>query len=152
MVVAAVQLYSGSRNIKKVERIPIKLKNGTVLFFPDHHEVTGDGRHIFRRIRTGKLRKDEAEQGVYGLYYAAARQIAGNAFDIEVVSLTSEATLPIQLTDQRAVMRLDEYDQAIKQVLAGEFPPTPKDARHCPRCPNYFICPTIPEKQNKNAS
>jgi DNA helicase-2/ATP-dependent DNA helicase PcrA len=152
MVVAAVQMYSGSRNIKKVERIPIKLKNGTVLFFPDYHEVKGDGRHIFRRIRTGKLRKDEAEQGVYGLYYAAARQVAGDAFDIEVVSLTSETTLPIQLTDQKVVLRLDEYDQAIKQVLAGEFPPTPKDARHCPRCPNYFICPTIPGKQKKNAS
>lgn len=152
MVVAAVQMYSGSRNIKKVERIPIKLKNGTILFFPDQLEVTEDGRHIFRRIRTGKFRKDEAEQGVYGLYHAAARQIAGDIFDIEVVSLTSEATLQIQLTDQKVVMRLDEYDQAIKQILAGEFPPTPKDARHCPRCPNYFICPTIPEKQNKNAS
>lgn len=84
------------------------------------------------------------------MYHAAARQIAGDAFEIEVVSLTSETTLPIQLTDQEVVLMLDEYDQAIKHILAGEFPPT-LNVRYCPRCPNYFICPTIPAKQTKNA-
>lgn len=150
MVTRVVQMYSSSRNIRKVEPIPIKLENGTVLFIPDQLEVAVDGRYIFRRIRTGKLRKGEAEQGIYGLYHAAARKIAGDGFDIEVISLTSETTLPIQLTDQKAGLQLEEYNGAIKQILAGEFPLT-KDTRHCPHCPNYFICPTIPAKQVKNA-
>ncbi len=151
IVIAAVQLYSGSHTIKKAERIPLRLKNGTVHFLPDHIEVRDDGRHIFRKIRTGQLKRDEVEQGVYGLYHAAARQIAGDAFDIEVVSLASEAVLPIQLTEQKAGSKLDEYDQTMGRILEGKFPPEPKDVRYCPRCPNYFICPTIPVKQATTA-
>ena len=151
MVVTAMQLYSGSSKIKKNERIALQLKNGTIYFSPDQIEINENGRYVFRKIKSGRLRKDEADQNVYGLYHAAARQIAGNAYDVEVVSLTSETAIPIQLTDQKMASKLDEYDQVMQGILAGEYPPTPKDARHCPRCPNYFICPAIPTKQSKTA-
>jgi DNA helicase II / ATP-dependent DNA helicase PcrA len=149
MVVTAMQMYSGSRKIKKSERIRLQLKNGTVYFSPDHIEINEGGRLVFRRIRSGRMRKDEADQRVYGLYHAAAKQIAKDAYNVEVVFLTSETTMPIQLTDQKVASKLDEYDQAMLGISVGMFPPRPVDKRQCPRCPNYFMCPAIPTKQSK---
>lgn len=147
MIAAAVQLYSGARTFKKKQSIPLQLKNGTVHFWPDQVEIGENGQQIWRRIRTGQLRPDESGQTVYALYHAAAMQTTNDAFSIEVMSLTTGTSLPIELNDHKAAERLAEYDQAMGQILQGVFPAAPKDRRHCPRCPNYFICPTIPSKQ-----
>jgi CRISPR/Cas system-associated exonuclease Cas4 (RecB family) len=37
--------------------------------------------------------------------------------------------------------RLGKYDAAIEGILREEFPAKPADARSCPRCPHYFVCP-----------
>lgn len=150
MVVTAIQLYSKRRKIKKSERIPLQLSNGTIYFRPDHIEINEDGRYTFRKIKSGKLRKDEADQSLYGLYHAAAQKMGGDNYAVEVVSLASEAAMPIQLPEQNIALKLKEYDQAMGGIVTAKFPPTPKDARHCPRCPNYFICPAIPAKQTNS--
>jgi CRISPR/Cas system-associated exonuclease Cas4 (RecB family) len=145
MMVRALQVFSSGRKIKKSEMLQIRLTNGIVLFSPDHIEIDQEGKHIFRRMRTGRISSSELEKNeVYGLYHRAAQQLNLSDYQIEVFSLTNGQIEPANLTAKKIEAHCSAFDEAIQGILTGRFPPDPKDSRRCPRCPNYFICPVMP--------
>ena len=143
MAARALQVFSKGRKITKSEPIHIQLNNGIVVFKPDHIEINDASQRILRRMRTGRVSSTEADQDVYGLYYLAAKELAGNAFQVEVFSMTNGNTQVITLSERKIESRKSVYDRAMAGILAKQFPPEPKNSRQCPRCPNYFICPTM---------
>lgn len=112
--------------------------NGTILVRPDLVELR-DGRLIAQRIRTGRQPKTPPDDDIYALYHSAARQHA-SAVSVEVVYLGSDTTVEVPMTDRVIGNRLAKYDDAMRAIAAGEYPPK-TDERTCPRCPQYFICP-----------
>jgi hypothetical protein len=146
MITRALQVYSKGRKITKGDALQIQLKNGIVLFSPDHLEISEGGQPILRRMRTGRISSTESNHRVYGLYHAAAQQLTSEPYLVEVFSLTDGKTESIDLPEKKIASHRDAYDQAIYGILTNQFPPEPEDLRNCPRCPNYFICPTIPTK------
>jgi DNA helicase-2/ATP-dependent DNA helicase PcrA len=123
------------------EQIEVPLEYGIVRFAPDHLEVREDGTRVMRRARTGRIRKDEKTDDVYGLYYAATKTVgSGNHSEIEVFSLLTGNIEPISLNDKTAATRIGHYNDALRGILENHYPASPKEDRDCPRCPYYFIC------------
>jgi hypothetical protein len=114
---------------------------GRIRVKPDHVEMTSGGP-IVRRLRTGRPPKN-IDDDIYALYHLGARQAFGGA-RVEALFLTTDETVPVGMTDRVIGNRVEKYDAAIAGILAGHFPPKPDD-RTCPRCPQYFICPGLPE-------
>lgn len=145
MMVRALEVFSKGRKIKKSEVVQIRLKNGTVLFSPDHIEIDEEGHYVFRRMRTGRISSSELEQNeVYGLYHRAAQQLTQAVYQVEAFSLTNGQTELANLTAKKIEAHCSAFEDAIQGISTDQFPPEPKDSRHCPRCPDYFICPAMP--------
>ena len=145
MMARALQVFSNGRKIKKSEVLQIRLTNGIVLFSPDHIEIDEEGKHILRRMRTGRISYSElGKSEVYGLYHRAAQQLNLSDYQVEVFSLTNGQIEPANLTGKKIEAHCSAFGEAIQGILTDQFPPKPKDSRRCPRCPNYFICPAMP--------
>ena len=118
----------------------IERPGGQIRVRPDHVEMGADGP-VVRRLRTGRPPK-EIDDDIYALYHCAARQELDGA-RVEALFLTTDETVSVPMSNKVIGNRLAKYDEAIAGIRAGRFPPKPSD-RTCPRCPQYFICPTIP--------
>ena len=141
MIINAFQKGMFSPRAVKCEPVEIPLEYGRVRFTPDHLEVREDGTRVMRRARTGRIGKDEKDDPVYGLYYAAAKTTgAGKSAEIEVFSLSTGNIEPLSLNDKLAATRTGHYNDALRGILENQYPASPKEDRDCPRCPYYFIC------------
>ncbi len=122
----------------------ISLTHGRVRLSADHAElVHGDAGPELRlqRFRTGKPTKKEGEKPIYSLYHKAASQAHPHARRVlQILYLSSNETIDVELTERQLESRISEYDQAIDDILHGRFEPNPSD-HECPRCPHFFICP-----------
>jgi hypothetical protein len=97
---------------------------------------------IIRRFRTGRAPQQPDRRELHALMEEAGRQAFGAGATFEVHYLTSDESVPISFESVRD-RRLADCRVAIQGIEAGRFPPQPSDER-CPRCPHYFICPTLP--------
>ena len=118
----------------------IKRPEGQIKVRPDHVEKGVDGP-VVRRLRTGRPPK-KIDDNIYALYHSAAMQELGEA-RVEALYLTTGEAKPVPMSAKVIDNRLEKYDAAIAGIRAGRFPATP-DEQKCPRCPQYFICPTVP--------
>ena len=107
---------------------------------PDHVEKGVDGP-VVRRLRTGRPPK-KVDDNIYALYHSAVKQELGEA-RVEALFLTTDEAIPVPMSTTVIGKRLKKYDDAISGIREGRFPAKPDD-RKCPRCPQYFICPTVP--------
>jgi hypothetical protein len=133
-----------SRRAGKVEIVEgdwlIERPGGRIRLRPDHVEISPEGP-VVRRLRTGKPPK-KIDDDIYALYHAGAARAYGKA-RIEALYLTTDETVPVEMSAKVIAGRLKKYDDAIAGIRAGKFPAKPND-RMCPRCPQYFICPALP--------
>lgn len=133
-----------SRRAGKVEIVEgdwqIERPGGRIRFRPDHVEIGPEGP-VVRRLRTGKPPK-KIDDDIYALYHEGAARAYGKA-RVEALYLTTDETVPVEMSAKVIASRLKKYDDAIAGIRAGEFPATPNE-RMCPRCPQYFICPALP--------
>ena len=113
---------------------------GQIRLRPDHVEVGPDGP-VVRRLRTGRPPK-EIKDDIYALYELGARSELGGA-RVEALFLTTDEAVAISMTQKKIDTRLARYDKAISGIRGGVFPAKPDDWT-CPRCPQYFICSTVP--------
>ena len=118
----------------------IERPGGQIKVRPDHVERGVDGA-LVRRLRTGRPPK-KIDDDIYALYHIASQQELGAA-RVEALYLTTDEARPVPMSAGVIGNRLRKYDAAIAGVRAGRFPAKPDD-RRCPRCPQYFICPTVP--------
>ncbi len=120
----------------------IRRPAGTIRVKPDVIEIKGRDV-VVRRLRTGRPPK-EIDDDIYALYHIGARQYyPGKQRRIEALYLSTDEARPVSMTDKVLDNRLKRYDEAMQAIRAGQFPPEPSD-RYCPRCPQYFICPSLP--------
>ena len=132
-------------DIQKVASFAVDLLQGTVEVNPDQVAKRADGTMLLRRVRTGKLSKDEEDEWIYTLYHAAATERYGlGRYEVEAVHLTGNTRTGIAPSSRKMKNRMDKAGEVAASIRAGLFPPQP-DAFSCPRCPHFFYCPSLPE-------
>jgi hypothetical protein len=116
---------------------------GAIIVRPDFVDAGGPSVAV-RRLRTGRVPKTAPNDDLYALYHAGARQAHGaGSHRVEVLYLTSDQAVPVEMSVKVIGNRLEKYDGAIADITAGRFSPEVNE-RNCPRCPQYFICPSVP--------
>jgi DNA helicase-2/ATP-dependent DNA helicase PcrA len=75
----------------------------------------------------------------------AVREEMGHSASFEVQYLTTNEPVAITL-DGVMKRRLADAEKALDQIAKGIYPAQPKDGEDCPRCPHYFICPSVPNR------
>lgn len=95
---------------------------------------------VVRRLRTGRPPARPDQRMLHALMLQAGREQEGTA-RFEAHYLTTGEATPVSL-DGVMASRLSEAKAALAGIKAGEFPR--KVGENCPRCPHYFICPSVP--------
>lgn len=115
----------------------------------DHIELIENGSEttlIIRHTRTGRPPSSKPpDDSLYGLYYTlAAEHFPRARVCIQVIYLSTDETIELDLKPRTVATRTGHYDTAIDSILAGEFPHTP--AEHlCSACAHLFTCPKAEE-------
>ena len=140
LVAAVVRAGAGWR-FREAEPLLIDLPNGRVVVEPNEIAELSDGTVAVRRVRTGKRRSDEYDRLEYSLYQLGADAKFSNAA-VYALHLTDETAERVTITDRKLAARRSKSDEMVGRMTAGWFPPEP-DPVTCPRCPHFFICPSI---------
>ena len=143
LVAAFVRAQAGRHPIE-ARPLAFDLRQGRVVVEPDEIAELPDGTVALRRVRTGKKRVDEYDRLEYALYMLAANAQFGGAAVVDALHLTDETAERVTLTARKLTFRRSKTDRMLGQITAGSFPPKP-DGVVCPRCPHFFICPSIPQ-------
>ena len=144
LVAAFVRAGAGRRPIED-RPLAFELPNGRVVVEPNELAELPDGTVSLRRIRTGKKRVGEYDRYLeYALYQFAADAQFGSAAVVDALHLTDETAERVTLTNKKLAFRRSKTDRMLRQIAAGSFPPKP-DGVVCPRCPHFFICPSMPQ-------
>lgn len=131
-------------DIHKVEAFAVDLAHGKVEVNPDQVAQRSDGTMLLRRIRTGKLSKNEENEWIYTLYHTAAMERYGaGRYEVEAVHLTGNTRTSIAPSPKKIKNRMEKAGEAAASIHEGLFPPQP-DTFSCPRCPHFFYCPSLP--------
>jgi DNA helicase-2/ATP-dependent DNA helicase PcrA len=95
----------------------------------------------FVRTRFGKS-KEKPAAGMRELLYARGyrQHYSEQSIEMHLQNLSTGETLPITLTPKKEQSLYNELEQAILGIERDEYPPAP-DARTCPDCAFYLICP-----------
>ena len=126
------------------EPLEVVLPAGTVVAEPDLWARLSDDRKLLQVIRTGRKGGFRGDDTIYGLFETGARLRYGtDGFELEVLHLTDRKRTPINMSLEKIESRLIKSDSCLEDMAAGRFPAHP-DPFTCPRCPYFFVCPTVP--------
>jgi len=135
---------SGSgRTFLNLDQISVEFANGRIIVEPSDVFQTQDGIRVLRRMRTGHRRQTEYDNIEYALYVLASRAYQPQFPSVQAVHLTDEIHEPVVLTDLKLKTRKEATNEMLGLIAAGLFEPK-IDAYRCPRCPHFFICPSLP--------
>lgn len=132
------------RGFRKTKPLTFELPNGRVIVEPSELAEGADGRVVVRRVRTGKTRVNEYDRLEYALYRFAADEQFGSRAVVEALHLTDANAESVAITARKLASRRAKSNSMLGSIAAGVFPPQP-DPVTCPRCPHFFICPSVPE-------
>lgn len=133
------------RKFRKAEPLPIDLANGRVMVEPNEIATLADGTVVLRRVRTGRRADKEYDGLEYTLYHLAGETHFRGNFAVEALHLSDdlmESVPPISAT--KVKNRTKMTDEILGAINSGDFP-TDGDPVKCPRCPHFFICPSVPD-------
>jgi CRISPR/Cas system-associated exonuclease Cas4 (RecB family) len=123
------------------EELIATLESGRIILKPDHAEETEDGRLVVERHHTGRASADHPKNPRLALLRLAAKQHKGGApVEVHLKYPAIGQTQEVPEKPRYEPARIEKYEQALRGIQAGEFPPNPSD-QECPSCPFYFICP-----------
>src|SRR5207237_469381 len=115
---------------------------------PDYTELIEDrsgATILFRQTRTGKPPARTPDDDIYALLHAVAvEHFPQSRPRVEILYLSTDEIIELNLSQRTINTRLKHYDDAISGILAGEFPPEVSD-HQCPRCAHFFTCPKAEE-------
>lgn len=148
MVERAVRHYSRARGQLLYQTWTVERPNALVSLTPDYMELieeTDGATILFRHTRTGKPPTGTPDDDLYALFYAIAAEHFPQARPrVEILYLSTDEIIELNLSQRTINTRLKHYDDAISGILAGEFPPEASD-HQCPRCAHFFTCPKAEE-------
>jgi superfamily I DNA/RNA helicase/CRISPR/Cas system-associated exonuclease Cas4 (RecB family) len=148
MVERAVCHYSRARGQLFHQTWTIERPSALVSLTPDYMELiegTDGATILFRQTRTGKPPSKTPDDDLYALLYAITAEHFSQARPrVEILYLSTDEIIELNLSQRTINTRLKHYDDAISGILAGEFPPEVSD-HQCPRCAHFFTCPKAEE-------
>ncbi|RMC98552.1 ImmA/IrrE family metallo-endopeptidase [Aquitalea palustris] len=138
-------LVETHRRGKPAPAAPISLgwAEGEILVKPDSVARNDKGQIVVRRVKTGKPRPNAFDDIEYTLLLLATMRAYGGTAQVEVTYLTSETTLPVEISERKLKTRSEKALELVRRIHAGDFP-VKEEARTCPRCPSFFICGELP--------
>ena len=143
--VTMIRFYLSLREGLTAE-VPVALRlafgDQEIIVRPDDVLVSGDGRRILRRVRTGHRRSTETEDVGAAAFLLAARQAFPDA-EVELVHLADQEKVAIDLSPKKLATRQAKLGAFLTEIRAGCFPASPS-AWTCPGCPAFFICGATP--------
>lgn len=142
LIAALINAGAGYR-FHNAEPLAIDFSNGRVFVEPDELAELPDGTVVIRRVRTGYKRSDEYGRLEYTLYQLAAHNRFGGRAVVQALHLTDEMHESVEISPTKLGNRQKKSNTMLGGIASGEFPPV-VDAVTCPRCPHFFICPSIP--------
>jgi DNA helicase II / ATP-dependent DNA helicase PcrA len=144
MVGRAVRHYAHARGRLFQQTWLIERPRALVSLTPDYVELIEEADHttlLFRQTRTGRPAAKAPDEDIYALFHAIAAEHFPQARPrVEVLYLSTDEIIELNLSRRTINTRLKHYDDAIAGILAGEFPPEVSD-HQCPRCAHFFTCP-----------
>lgn len=144
MVMRAVRHYARARGRLFQQTWLIERPGSFVSLTPDYVELIEEADSatlLFRQTRTGRPPANAPDEDIYALFYAISAEHFPQARPrVEVLYLSTDETIGLNLSRRTINTRLKHYDDAIAGILAGEFPPEVSD-HQCPRCAHFFTCP-----------
>jgi DNA helicase-2/ATP-dependent DNA helicase PcrA len=132
----------GSAGVEYHREFHLALGGASVKATIDEVERSGSG-YVARRLRTGRKPKEPDHRLLHALMLEAARRSTSGAVQLQLHYLTGDASVPIPF-DRVMASRLEAAAEILRDLAAGHFPPTTENRENCPRCPHYFICPSVP--------
>jgi DNA helicase-2/ATP-dependent DNA helicase PcrA len=124
------------------EKLTLRLGDQNVTVLVDEVDRSGHGFTV-RRLRTGRPPKDLDQRMLHAIMYRAACDTIGGSGRFDVHYLTTNEAVDVSL-DRVTTDRLNDALQILGRLAVGHFPAKPKSRENCPRCPHYFICPSVP--------
>jgi hypothetical protein len=121
--------------------IRLDLTTGELHVEPDELGESASGR-VLRRIRPG-FRRTKEEGLEYDLLELAGATLGG-AHVVEAVFLGDGTRETIKIGDKRRSNKEAWTRDALAEIRAGRFG-VELDDYECPKCPHFFICPTMPK-------
>lgn len=143
-IIGALVASGAGKRFREAKPLALDLANGRVTVEPNELAELADGTVVLRRVRTGYRTKQEYDGLEYTLYDLAGEAHFGNAYQVEAVHLTDGVVEAVSLTRSKRDNRKDKAEAMLSGINAGEFPPN-IDAFTCPRCPHFFVCPSVPK-------
>ncbi len=135
--------FGSSEQVGRVEPVFLRLGEGRVQLEPDLAGTTSAGVPLLRLVRPARQGSFKAESTLHALWQQAALECFGVGARVEVVHLADGGTTPVALTAKKLQTRLEKGRAMMRDVAAGRFPALADPVR-CPRCPYFFVCPTVP--------
>jgi hypothetical protein len=120
--------------------INVELSGGTITLPIDEIETR---ERVIRRIRTGRPPSKRDQRHLHAMMLYAGRQQLGQSARFEVHYLTTNEPVGVDL-DGVMTARLNDVRESLRALAKGGFPAKPRNGEDCPRCPHYFICPSVP--------
>jgi DNA helicase II / ATP-dependent DNA helicase PcrA len=97
---------------------------------------------VVRRLKMGRLAKDEKTKARYAILQTAlSQQNPGVSVEFEHVSLLTGEQRKATIASKKLPAEIDKIERAFAGISEGRFDPAPSDYK-CPRCPYYFVCPS----------
>jgi hypothetical protein len=144
MVMRAVPHYARARGRLFQQTWLIERPGSFVSLTPDYVELIEEANSatlLLRQTRTGRPPAKTPDDDIYALFYAISAEHFPQAHPrVEVLYLSTDEIVELNLSRRTINTRLKHYDDAIAGILAGEFPPEVSD-HQCPRCAHFFTCP-----------
>jgi superfamily I DNA/RNA helicase/Zn-dependent peptidase ImmA (M78 family) len=117
------------------------LPNGRVRLTCDHAESLPDGTLRLGRYMKGRAKKDDHTAPRLALMrHAARQQDPDRPVEITLYYLNDGQQREVPETARYEPARVAKYDEALRGIRLGDFPPAPDD-RKCAQCPYFFLCP-----------
>lgn len=118
--------------------IRLTLDGDELVFRAEDVLIAADGAHIFRRVRTGRIRsKEDSDVGAAALLMAAQQH--GPRTRVELIHLSDKAVTALSLTPTVLKNRRQTLSDYLSAIRAGAFKAAPSE-RTCPGCPAFFNC------------
>lgn len=137
-------LTSGDTQWELRPTMAVEIAGRAIQLSIDRVEQPGGGNQPARfvRTRTGGKRKEKPTPGPREFLYAQAykQHHSAQALELYVHNLSTGETMPITFTPKREQKLYEELQESLTALERRDFPPKP-DARVCPGCPFFFICP-----------
>jgi superfamily I DNA/RNA helicase len=122
--------------------LKLTLDSGEIIVHVDDVLVDRDGKRVFRRIQTGRMRSTEDKDVGTAAFQLAVQQAFPDA-TVEFLHLSDKKSHSVSLSRTELQNRRNKLGGFLNNIQLGHFPTAPS-TRTCSGCPAFFVCGPTP--------